>query len=243
MGASLEALAELRDIELQITDIRRQLAVRRGAVRRQTERLKAAEVALAQAQSDLKHTQVMADSADVDVKARDEQVNKLRDNLNTVRTNKEYAAILAQLNNEKAERSRIETRALELMAQVEDKRSAAANQEAVAKEESARLANLTIQAEQAEGSFKDRLATLEQERNQATARLDDKTVDLFNRLSERFEGEAMAKVMQVHPRRQEYICEGCNMAVTAERANALLARDEVVTCGSCGRILYMDSGS
>ena len=140
MGASLEALAELRDIELQITDIRRQLAVRRGAVRRQTERLKAAEVALAQAQSDLQHTQVMADAADVDVKARDEQVNKLRDNLNTVRTNKEYAAILAQLNNEKAERSRIETRALELMAQVEEKRTTVATQEGVVKEENALMA-------------------------------------------------------------------------------------------------------
>lgn len=241
MGATLEALAELRDIELQITDIRRQLAVRKRAVTRQAERLKAAQVVLAQTQSDFKHTQVMVSAADVDLKARDAHVNKLRDNLNTVRTNKEYAAVLAQLNNEKAERSRVETRALELMSRAEERRTAAANQEAVVKEEDARLANLKVQLEQAEGSFKDRLATLEHQREQTTARLDPKTVELFNRLSERFEGEAMAKVVQVHPRRPEYICEGCNMVVTAERANALLARDEVVTCGSCGRILYMDT--
>ena len=240
MGATLEALLVLREIELQITDIRRQLASKRRSVTRQQSKLRAAEDTLAAARADLRQTQMAADAADVDLKTRDATVNRLRDGLNAVRTNKEYAALLSQLNTEKAERTRIEARALELMSEVETKRGGLAECEQAVGEEQRRLENLQTQMDQAQGSFSDRLGSLEHDREAAAAKLDGKTIDLFNRLSERYEGEAMARIIQVHPRRQEYNCDGCNMSVTAERANALLTRDDVVTCGSCGRILYMD---
>jgi hypothetical protein len=55
---------------------------------------------------------------------------------------------------------------------------------------------------------------------------------MFNRISERYDGEVMARVIQVHPRHPEYLCEGCNMSLAAERANALLTRDDYVHCGA-----------
>jgi len=240
MGATLDALLALQDIELQIVDIRRQLTANQRSVSRQAAKLRAAEDALAEGRAELRNTQVAADAADLDLKSRDAAVNKLRDNLNSVRTNKEYAAILSQLNNEKADRSRVETRALELMNEVEGKRKTLADLEAAVQEENRRLTNLTGQLDRAQASFADRLSALQKQRDEAADSLDAKTLDLFNRISERYEGEVMARVTQVHPRRQEYTCEGCNMSLTAERANALMTRDEVLTCGSCGRILHID---
>jgi predicted nucleic acid-binding Zn-ribbon protein len=240
MGATLDALLALQDIELQIVDIRRQLTAKQRSVARQATKLRAAEDALAQGRADLRNTQVAADAADLELKSRDAGVNKLRDNLNSVRTNKEYAAILSQLNNEKADRSRVESRALELMNEVEAKRKTLADLEAAVQEENRRLTNLTGQLDRAQSSFADRLSALQKQRDEAAAQVDAKTLDLFNRISERYEGEVMARVAQIHPRRQEYTCEGCNMSLTAERANALMTRDEVLTCGSCGRILHID---
>jgi hypothetical protein len=240
MGATLEALQALREIELQIADIRRQLAAKERSVTRQSEKFRAAEESLEAVRGDLRHTQIAADAADLDVKSRDAVVNRLRDNLNTVRTNKEYAAILSQLNNEKADRSRTESKALELMQEVENRRKQVAECEAIVQEEARRLETLKAQLAQAQESFRRRQLTLEQERAAAAERIDAKTIEHFNRISERYDGEAMARVVQVHPRRMEYICEGCNMSVTIERANALMTRDEVQTCGSCGRILYID---
>lgn len=240
MGAQLEALLALREIELQIADIRRQLAAKERSVSRQAERLKAAQGAAEVAKADLRQVQMSADSADVDVKSRDASINKLRDNLNSVRTNKEYAALLTQLNNEKADRSRVETKALELMGEVEQRRASLEEQHRHIEEESRKLATLHTQLEQAQGSFRDRLTMLEKQREDAAARVDSKALDLFNRISERYDGEAMARVIQIHPRRQEFICEGCNIGVTVERASALMSKDEVVTCGSCGRILFVE---
>ncbi len=240
MGATLEALIELQDVELQIVDIRRQLAAKQRSLARQAGKVRSAEEAFAQAKADLKRTQMAADEADVDLKGRDANVNKLRDNLNTVRTNKEYAAILSQLNNEKADRTRVEARALELMSEVETKRKSLGEFETAVREETGRLSNLKIQLDQAQSSFADRLSGLEGRRDQAAEKLDGKSIELFNRISERYEGEAMARVVQPHPRRHEYVCDGCNMSLAAERANALLSRDEVITCDSCGRILFID---
>lgn len=240
MGATLEALRVLQDIELQIVDIRRQLAAKERSTVRQAKKLQAAERALTAGQEDLKRTQVEMDAVDLDLKGRNAHVSRLRDNLNTVRTNKEYAAVLSQLNTEKADATRLEARAFELLSQVEAKRNALVELEGNVREETQRLSNLQTQLDQAKESFRDRLTALEEERKQAGGQLDRKALNLFNRISERYDGEVMARVVQVHPRRQEFICDGCNMSLAAERANALMTRDDVITCDNCGRILFID---
>lgn len=239
MGAVLESLLALQDVELQVVDIRRQLAAKERGVRRQAAKLRAVEDALAAEREELKRTQVQMDEVDVDLKSRNAHVSKLRENLNTVKTNKEYAAVLSQLNNEKADVTRLESRAYELMAAVEARKQALAEREEAVQQEVRRLQTLEAQLAQAQGSFAERLAELERRRDAAGERLDQKTLELFNRISERYEGEVMARVIQVHPRRQEFLCEGCNMSLAAERANALQSRDDVITCDNCGRILHI----
>jgi predicted nucleic acid-binding Zn-ribbon protein len=239
MGAMLDALLALQDIELQVVDIRRQLAARQRNVKQQTARLRAAEEALAAERAELKRTQVQMDDVDVDLKSRSAHISRLRDNLNTVRTNKEYAAVLSQLNNEKADVTRLESRAFELLAAVEARKKTVAEHEEAVQHEAQRVTALESQVAQAQTSFTDRLAALERQRAAAGHDLDAKALELFNRISERYDGEVMARVVQMHPRRQEYLCEGCNMSLAAERANALLTRDEVITCDNCGRILHM----
>lgn len=239
MKAVLESLLALQDIELQIVDIRRQLLAKERGVKRQAAKLRSAADALATEREELKRTQMQQDEIDVDLKTRDATVSRLRDNLNTVRTNKEYAAVLSQLNNEKADKTRLEARAFELLEAVEAKKRSYVEHEQAVQHETQRLADLERQLAQAQSSFEQRLAALQQQRDQAAEALDGKTLDLFNRISERYEGEVMARVTQVHPRRQEYLCEGCNMSLAAERANLLMTRDDVITCDNCGRILHI----
>jgi hypothetical protein len=243
MGAVLESLLALQEVELQIVDIRRQLAAKERSVKRQAEKLRAAEQALAAHREDLRRTQIHMDEVDVDLKSRNAHITRLREMLNAVRTNKEYAAVLSQLNNEKADLTRLEARAYELMAAVEAKKSGLAEHEEAARQEAGRLSNLEIQLAQARDSFSTRLVALERQREAASGNLDQKTLELFNRVSERYEGEVMARVTQAHPRRQEFLCEGCNMSLAAERANALLTRDDVITCDNCGRILHITKGT
>jgi predicted nucleic acid-binding Zn-ribbon protein len=239
MGAMLDALLALQDIELQIVDIRRQVASRQRTVRQQTAKLRAAEETLAAEREEFKRSQTQMDEVDLELKSRSAHITRLRENLNTVRTNKEYAAVLSQLNNEKADVTRLEARAFELLTGVEARKKALAERQAAVDREVQKLAAVESQVTHAQSSFTDRLAALEKQREEAAAALDSKALEMFNRISERYDGEVMARVIQVHPRHPEYLCEGCNMSLAAERANALLTRDDVITCDNCGRILHM----
>jgi predicted nucleic acid-binding Zn-ribbon protein len=239
MGTTLDALLELQDIELQLVDIRRQLAQKQRLVDRQGTRLQTARDRLAVEQERLRRTQVEVDSIDVDLKGRQAHVSRLREHLNTVRTNKEYAAVLAQLNNEKADANRLESRELELMAEVETQRQAVTAAEEAERAEADRLGDFQAQAGSAVATFSDKLSELQARREESINELDPRTVNLFERLSERYEGEVLAKIERTHPRRDEFICSGCHMTISAEHYNAAMVRDDVQGCPNCGRILYI----
>src|SRR5262245_26604597 len=124
MGPRLQALLAYQDIELQIVDIRRQLERKQRAVEAQRKKLESFRHSLEAEKAEVRKVQAHFDELDVDIKARSGHISKLREHLNTVKTNKEYAAILSQLNTEKADVSRIEQKAMEIMEQVDNRKKA-----------------------------------------------------------------------------------------------------------------------
>ncbi len=239
MGAKLRALLDLQEIELQIVDIRRQLARHQRRVSAQQNRMQAARQQIEALRSEIQHDQARFNEIDVEIKSRSAHIEKLRQHLNTVRTNKEYASVLAQINTEKADLTRLESSALEIMQQIEQKKQTLAEQEQAQQAEQEKLERLQQELEQAQASFAGRLEALQKQRDEAAARLDPRTLELFERLSQRYEGEALAAVSDSGG---EFLCEGCYMTVRAEVPNALKIRDEILTCKNCGRILYLADG-
>lgn len=240
MGPTFQALRDLHEIELQIVDIRQQLSRKQNAIDYHDKRLAALRRTLQEQRQVLLITQKEADALDLDLKARGAQVARLRSQLNAARTNKEYAAVLQELNTQKADESRIEAGTLEKLERVEKQRALCNETEAQVAQAAADLAAAREQHERTAASLSGRLARLTEQRERALERLPAQVAQLFERASERYEGEAMARIVRPNPRRDEFLCEGCNMGVNLERYNAIMTRDEVQTCPSCGRILYVD---
>ncbi len=239
MGAMLQALLALQDIELQIVDIRRQLDRKQRLVTAQTRKLKAAREVIETERTNVRRSQVELDELDMDIKGRSANISRLREHLNTVRTNKDYATVLAKLNNEKADVSRLENRALGIIQTIEARKQELAEHEQAESAEADRFEELQARLAQARESFAGRLEQLQAQRQKATAEIDQNTTALFDRLSERYDGEVLAEVERPNPRRDEFVCAGCHMSLRAEVANTLKSRDEIVTCKNCGRILFI----
>lgn len=174
-----------------------------------------------------------------DVQAR-EQV--LRDRMNSVQTNKEYSALLVEFSTLKNERGKIEERALELMTKADEFTGSieALDGKIVDQQTLVDAAARDVEACQAEVGQK--LDSLRQERAEACKPLPPDLLKTFNRLSDAYEGEAMASVEEVNRKRREYSCNGCFMQIPLERVSVLLSgSQQVVTCPSCGRLLYADN--
>lgn len=241
MGPTLQALRELQQLELQVIDVQQQIGRRERAVEAQNKKLAEIGRVIESARLRLHELQRDADSHDLDLKTRTANMGKLREALNSVKTNKEYAAVLGQLNTEKADVGRLEGTVMEKLVAVDHAKADLAAQHQIETREIARREELQQQLEQTRASFNERLTKLIAQRDSSAARIDAKTRGLFERMSERYAGEALARIVRTHPRRDEFICEGCNMSMNAQRFNAVVTRDEVQQCSNCGRILYVDT--
>jgi len=240
MGQVLEALHRMQEIELQLAELRRARDAKVRRVEFHKRKVRDADARILSYETTARQRQIRLDAIQLDVNARDQDLNKHRQALNTAKTNKEYAAILTAMNTEKADNSKFETEILQLMDEVQ---KLTADAEAL-KAEKEQFGKDVVAAEKVLAAYDaDRKAehtTLESRKKECAGVLDSQILSTFNRVAEHHEGEAMANVIKLHPKRDDYACSGCNLKITLEVVNSLHTRDELQICKVCGRILYID---
>jgi len=190
-------------------------------------------------QTQLREAQAQAGQLDLDIKSRDAHIEKLRNQQQAAKNNKEYQAFLIEINTQKLDKGKVEDEALRVMENVEKLQAQVKELTTQLEGEQAKLAEMRQQ-------IGDRMATLQAEIDQikpqveqAAAAVPAKARELYDRLAERFEGEAMAAISKPNRRREEYLCTACNMDLVTDVYNKLHSRDELVFCPSCRRILYI----
>lgn len=240
MGSVLDALHHLQEIELQLAEVRQRVKVKSQAVRAQEKRMASLVADVDAKKKSNRDKQVEADRLGLDIKSIEDRMSKLRGALNTSKTNKEYSTVLLELNTMKADCAKIEERALSIMGEIDAAKKVIQQEEARLADEQARLDEVRKTAHDYEQQVADRLNLLTREREQASAAVPPAVLGIFGRVAEKHEGQAMALVNRTNPRREEFVCSGCNMGVTLQQVNAIISRDEPIFCNICGRILYLD---
>lgn len=240
MGSVLDALHHLQEIELQLAEVRQRVKVKLQAVRAQEKRMASLTAEVDAKRKSIRDKQVEADRLGLDIKSIEERMSKLRGALNTSKTNKEYSTVLLELNTMKADCAKIEERALTIMSEIDSAKKVVQQEEARLADEQTRLDEVRKAAHDYEQQVADRLNTLTREREQASAAVPATVLGIFGRVAEKHEGQAMALVNRTNPRREEFVCSGCNMGVTLQQVNAIISRDEPIFCNICGRILYLE---
>ncbi len=243
MGPRISELRRLQEVELKLAAIQRNLDARTRRVTVQKNRVKQIEARLAENEAAAKAQQVKTDILTLEVNSREDSVAKHRLALNKAKTNKEYASILTAMNTEKADTSKLETSILQMMedqgkikavgAQIREERDNALKDVATAEQQLASYAN----------ESKAEMDRLKADRKSIALAIDEKVLTVFDRAAQRHEGEAMATVVKLRPKGDEWACSGCNLKVTLEIINSLVTRDEVQLCGVCGRIMYLEDGA
>ncbi|MFA6132913.1 MAG: C4-type zinc ribbon domain-containing protein [Phycisphaerae bacterium] len=240
MAKMLEALLHLQSIERQLATVRSRLSSRKNAVTAQKNRLEQLAANHAALNEKLMNRRKDGDRFSLDLKVKEEQVVKLRTSLNSAKTNKEYAAILTQINTYKADNAKTEEEALRVMGDCDTLKAEVEKAAALTEVEKGRLAEIE-QASAAEVTKLEALmADLQAKRDEAAKVVPRTALSIFDRIAESNDGEGMA-VIEIHGRKppHEYICGGCYMSLNAEHANVLQTRDELRTCDNCGKILYL----
>ena len=119
MGPTLNGLIKLQSVENRLRAAKAKLARSRRSVIVQENQVRSLQSALEAKKEELQLTKVQSNRLELELKSRDEEVSKLRAALNTSKSNKEYAAVLTQLNTTRADNAKIENQILDLMKAME----------------------------------------------------------------------------------------------------------------------------
>lgn len=158
--------------------------------------------------------------------------SKTEGRLYEVKTNKEYSAVLAEIEDIKQEKARVEEEILVLME----------SQERVAadiKDAESRFQTREAQGKQEESALEEKLRAVEidlalvrTERAELARQLPPAMLADYDKLLKARGGLALAQVVKPN------LCGGCRMTVTPQRLQELRAQTAPLPCESCGRYLY-----
>ncbi|MEX0655042.1 MAG: C4-type zinc ribbon domain-containing protein [Phycisphaeraceae bacterium] len=191
--------------------------------------------------SQLRLTQTKAQSLEKQSSDHEARITELRNRMNNVTSNKEYSALLVEVNTLKIEKGKLEDQALEQMSEVETLKQHAEEIAGKIEAQKTLLAGAEKDVAEARAEVGDRLDDVTAKRDAAAAAIPADARAVFERLADSYEGESMAEVEEANRRRMEYNCGGCYMSLPIERVNGIMMRNnELVTCPNCNRILYMN---
>jgi hypothetical protein len=228
---SIEKLLVLQDRDRKIHRVQEELA--QIAPERETLRNRASstQTQLDAAKNRVKQIESERKRLELEVESKKTQIEKYANQQLQTRKNEEYKALAHEIETCKGDIMKIEDSEIVLMEQAEaaQKEVVRANGEA---NEAKKLADsLIAELGQREENFKKELAELQTGRAELAAAVDESARNRYERL---LKGKGDNVVVGIN----HGVCGGCHMKLQQQLIVSCQAQKEIVTCSSCGRILY-----
>ena len=241
MGPVLKGLIQLQSIENRLRVEKAKLTRCRRNVVIQESQIRSLQNALEAKKEEVQLSKVQFDRLELELKTRDETITRLRASLNSAKTNKEYSAVLTQLNTTKADNSKIETQSLELLKDIEADEAECANIQQQIDEQKQTLEQTRTEAQTLACKYQVEIDKIQAEWDEVAKTIPEKPLEIFKRVTETYDGQAVAVIEEQEGRSRAYSCGGCFMGITAECVNLLMTKDDIIRCPNCTRILVLGS--
>jgi predicted nucleic acid-binding Zn-ribbon protein len=240
MPAVTEALRNLQQTETRLRTTRDMLNRKKRALRVHEKRIATLSEQIQVKRQEARSLTAGSANQETELRSRQEQIGRKRAQLNAVKTNKEYAAILAEIRNEEADNSRHEEAILQALSKIDACNNAIKEIEGQLAKERQLMGELQARLADELGALEGRIRELEGERRNAADSVEPDVLNLFERIADHHDGEALANVVCVDEREGNWICGGCNMGIPVDTINQLQTSDSVLRCANCSRILYFE---
>ena len=233
MIEKIEVLKRVQSLKNNISELEASQERRKQDVQK-----KKVQIEKEKALAEKKHEEKMAvqkeiDRKELDLKTNEEEITKYNVQLNSIKTNKEYSALISEIGSKKADMSILEDEILDTMSRLEitNQRHVKSTEDLRDEEESLKDLTNSVDTEIKEADIE--IEKIKNEQKKYIDLLDEHSLKNYNRLSNIKGGNAIVPVIG-------NVCGGCSMNVTAQTLNELMGGKDLVFCRSCSRILYLD---
>ena len=231
MLEAIEKLLILQDRDRKIRRVQAELA--NIEPERSTLRVKQATAQAELDKGKLRVKQIESDRKrlELDVEAKKTQIEKYANQQLQTRKNEEYRALAHEIETCKGDINRIEDQEIGLMEQAESAQKEVVQLTRVADEAKKQADSQVGQLGEREKNLQQELATLQSNREELSAAVDEGVRSRYERLVKNKGENVLVGV-------NHGVCGGCHMKLPAQILVACQAHQELVTCTNCGRILY-----
>lgn len=167
-----------------------------------------------------------------EIQVQEQKISKLKNQMLEAKTNEQYRAFQHEIEFCENEIRRCEDHILELMAESEPLEKNVKTAEAALKQEKTQVEREKEEARQRTATDERALEELQAERKQIVASLKNPNVyRQYERIRKARGGHAVAEAVDGR-------CKACHMALRLQFFQDLKKSEQIMTCESCGRILY-----
>lgn len=229
MKSILQQLRTLNDVDVRIQTLRKDLDRLPKELATQGEEPRLLRDQLERRKAEIKRLKGEAEAVEQDLKSGMEALKRYANQMNLLRTSKEFEAVKRQMDAQRVWNSQNEDKALEFLKQADDKQKDVDEQSQRLAELEAALEARRLQVEKDVAELKAQAGRLQAERGELSKALPEKELAIYDRIVVN-RGQALARIERGH-------CSACHMKLPPQIHNLVLLGKELVTCSSCGRIL------
>jgi uncharacterized protein len=168
---------------------------------------------------------------DREISLIDSKVSKSNEKLSNIKSNKEYQAVLKEIEDLRLEKQRLEDTSIEIMEKIEDTSRNLAEKSAEGRELTAAVEKERSQLEQRLEKLDKSFKNLLRKRMALCRDIEGPLLKHYEQLLKRKGGLAVSAVMKG-------VCQCCHIAIPPQKFNELIKGEEMMSCPHCMRIIY-----
>lgn len=232
MEQEFESLISLQEIDKKLISLKRELDTLPTKFQQIERQRKQNLEELNKAKEKLQANQKKRRELEQEVQDLKEKLSKYKSQLHGVKTNKEYSAMLKEIEYIEGEIEKKEEDILEELLKADDIKVEIEKAEEKNKKQEDKLKEQEKEILSKKEDIEKRIESLNTEKNELLPKVPQKYLDLYEKIYSKKNGIVLSPV-------SDEFCSICNMRIRPQVLNELKSNKELIFCENCGRILYL----
>lgn len=230
MEKDLSLLLSLQEIDDHLGELERSRIYLPEMIHNLEQEISDLENSIEESNTVSKESELEQKSLELEIETNKQELEKYQGQMKVIKTNKEYDALISEIDNKKREIADKEERVLTLMSQID--------------EHSEKLTELNDSLKESRENNADQLATLRAQETNLQAKIDEKmegrkniAKDINRQIIGIYERVRKGKGGLVVVPVRKKSCGGCFKQIPPQRIQEIRRGDRIFACESCGRIV------
>ncbi|MBI4652490.1 hypothetical protein HY745_14680 [Candidatus Desantisbacteria bacterium] len=229
----INSLLKLQETDIEIIRLEKELLRIPGEIKIIDEKMQVYSLRLIEKKNNMDTLLKKRKEKEIDLASQNDKIKKLESQLYSLKSNKEYAAMLKEIKDIKENNSKFEEIILNFMFQYDIEKEEYSKLETEAKNFGSLISNEKDDKIKEEENLKKMLQEKLEARKLAVNDLDKNTIYSYERILKNKNDYAIVEI-------KGEICQGCHMGIPPQMINDIILSNELFKCPNCARIVYLN---